>query len=294
MNHIKGDDMKSCIILFICLFFSLPAFAENYLINGGQESQINYEMVQKIEPANGTKKLTLSYVIPESFTSPTFKQKVSQFQIRFSKEPNDRKEERDKRGNKIIRAIWKNPTGSVATTINMSVLNSTELVELSTTTGFPLQKQPKEVAAYLGNTEQVPSKDTQILAKARQLTAQSKTEFDAVQQILTWVVDHMKYVLLPKSYDAMYSFQTGKGNCQNYSHLAAALMRSVGIPARIVNGMTLKQPYDIQTSAGVITMKMAQGRHSWIEKYTFRIWGGCPLIHNKPSCLSVIDLYGLR
>jgi hypothetical protein len=77
----------------------------------------------------------------------------------------------------------------------------------------------------------------------------------------------MHYVLTPQSYDALYSFQSGKGNCQNYSHLAAAIMRAAGIPVRIVNGITLKQPYDINMNNSILTMKMAQGRHSWIEVY---------------------------
>ncbi|MDZ7597940.1 MAG: hypothetical protein U5J82_06560 [Desulfobacterales bacterium] len=36
---------------------------------------------------------------------------------------------------------------------------------------------------------------------------------------------------------------------------------------RIVNGVTLKQPYDIGKTNSVLTMKTAQGRHSWIEVY---------------------------
>jgi hypothetical protein len=69
----------------------------------------------------------------------------------------------------------------------------------------------------------------------------------------------------PVQYDALYSFESGKGNCQNYSHLSAALLRAVGVPVRIVNGVTLNQPFDIALKGGVLTFKMGQGRHSWIE-----------------------------
>ncbi len=39
-----------------------PAVAENYLLNGGQESKIHYRLYQKVEPAAGTKsrKVTVS------------------------------------------------------------------------------------------------------------------------------------------------------------------------------------------------------------------------------------------
>ncbi len=77
----------------------------------------------------------------------------------------------------------------------------------------------------------------------------------------------MHYVLDPPRNDARYSLSTGRGNCQNYAHLAAALMRAVGIPVRIVNGVVLDRPYDIDLPGEVLTMKMARGRHAWIEVY---------------------------
>jgi hypothetical protein len=78
-------------------------------------------------------------------------------------------------------------------------------------------------------------------------------------------VDNVRYVTPPKEYDAIYALQERKGNCQNFSHLSAALMRAVGIPVRIVNGVTLNQPFNVSRQGGVLTFKMGQGRHSWIE-----------------------------
>ena len=34
---------------------------------------------------------------------------------------------------------------------------------------------------------------------------------------------------------------------------------------RIVNGVTLNQPFDIAWEKGTLTFKMGQGRHSWVE-----------------------------
>ena len=254
-------------LLSIILCITSFVYAENYLINGGQESQISYQMTQKVVPASGTQKLVLSYVIPASYSSPTYNQKIMNFNLSSSINPNSQDESTDNRGNKIVKMTWKNPGQPITTTISLTALNSTKLGQIETGAPFPLTNIPSNEKVYLQATNQVPSNNSQIIAKAKALTTGSKTEFDAVQKILAWVVDHMSYVLVPKSYEALYSFQTGKGNCQNYSHLAAALMRSVGIPARIVNGVTLKQPYDVRTSGGVMTLRMAQGRHSWIEVY---------------------------
>lgn len=257
--------MKKFILVLSLLLSVAPGFAENYLINGGQESQINYQMVQKVVPAAGTQKLILSYVAPVTFSSPTFNQKIANFKLDFSIPPSSKDESMDKRGNKIIKATWNKPSSAISVTVALSSLNQTKLERLQTRAIFPLTGVSTDLQAYLAATEQVPAKNPQIVSKAKQITASSRTQFDAVQQILSWVVDHMQYVLTPESYTAMYSFQSGKGNCQNYSHLAAALMRAVGIPARIVNGITLKEAYDVKTTGGVLTLRMAQGRHSWIE-----------------------------
>jgi hypothetical protein len=257
--------MKKRTIFLVLLCSLVTAQAENYLINGGQESQINYQMEQHIAPAPGTQKLILSYVVPVTFASPTFNQKISQFRIDFSQNPSSREDDVDKRGNKIVRLTWNRPSGVITSKITLATQNSTGLKPLQTRAGFPLSGLTPDVQMYLAATQQVAATNPDITGKARQLTANSKTEFDAVQQVISWVVDRMNYVLVPESYEALYSFRTGKGNCQNYSHLAAALLRAVGIPARIVNGITLKQPYDVDVGDGILTLRMAQGRHSWIE-----------------------------
>ncbi len=256
-------------ILFVSLIVLLaaPVFGENYLLVGGQESQINFKMVQKVRPSSGTRKLILSFVVPKPFNSPTYRQKITDLKFNFAPAPTSRKDSTDNRGNKIIEVTWNPPPRSVTTTIRLTAKNSINLKALQTNAPFPLTGLPEQIKEYLKATDQIEVDNIQIRRKARQLTDSARTEFDAVQKILTWVVDHMNYIVAPLSYDATYSFLSGKGNCQNYSHLSAALMRAVGIPVRIVNGITLKQPYDINVENTILTIKMAQGRHSWIEVY---------------------------
>jgi hypothetical protein len=241
--------------------------AENYLIRGGQESQIRYRLAQRVEPAGETRQLTLCYVVPEPFQSPTYTQKIEGFRLDFTPAPSQRKDSRDKRGNSIVTAVWNDPASSVDAVMEFTALNRTVLGGLDSQAPFPVTGVPADARDYVRASEQVQSGDPGIRARAGELTRDVKTEFDAVQRILTWVVDHMRYVTPPEQFDALSSFGSGKGNCQNYSHLAAALMRAAGIPVRIVNGVTLKQPYTVKTPEGDFTFKLGQGRHSWIEVY---------------------------
>jgi hypothetical protein len=151
--------------------------------------------------------------------------------------------------------------------MNVTAENSVSLKKIKSKAAFPVKDLPKEVRPYLAATRMVPAQDKAMTDLSGKLVKGAKTEFDAVQKILTWLIDHMQYVLTPQKYDAIYSLQSGKGNCQNYSHLAAALMRSSGIPVRIANGITMKKPFDVVIGGSVLILDMAQGRHSWIEVY---------------------------
>ena len=261
-----GAMRKICFLLLVLLLIlGAPCLAENYVLEGQMGSDIVYELRQQVEKGPGTRKLVLSFVVPPTFTSPTYKQEIHGFKLTFSPQPNDEKRSKDQRGNQIITATWNPPPSEVIARITFRAHNETDLQKLQTGTPFPVSKVPSEVRPYLEATAQVQSNDQRIRRLAKELTDGVTTQFDAVQRILTWIVDNVRYVTPPKEYDAIYALQERKGNCQNFSHLSAALMRAVGIPVRIVNGVTLNQPFNVTRKGGVLTFKMGQGRHSWIE-----------------------------
>jgi len=259
--------MKKILLLLLVLFLvpGLPCLAENYVLEGQMGSDIIYELQQQVKKGPGTRKLVLSFVVPPSFVSPTYNQQIRGFKLAFSPKPNEEKQSEDQRGNQILTATWNPPPSEVTARISFRAQNQTNLQRLQTGTPFPLPKVPPEVSPYLKATAQVQSNDQRIRKLAKELTDGVTTQFDAVQRILTWIVDNVRYVTPPKEYDAIYALQERKGNCQNFSHLSAALMRTVGIPVRIVNGVTLNQPFNVSRQGGVLTFKMGQGRHSWIE-----------------------------
>jgi transglutaminase-like putative cysteine protease len=252
----------------LCFLFAAQLlFAENYFLNGGQNSTIQYKLIQNIEPTRETVTVTLSYVIPQSFVSPTYIQQISDFKIFFSIEPQKKKEWADKRGNKILDYTWENPKNPFRVEISFISENSVALKPIKTQSSFPMSELGEKFQPYLSTSEQVPVDHMEIKSKSNEIVQGAKTQFDAVQRILSWVIDHMKYVLTPKEYGALFSLHSGRGNCQNYSHLSAALLRAQGIPVRIVNGMTLKEPYEVNVGDQILSLNMAQGRHSWIEVY---------------------------
>ncbi|MDA8123839.1 MAG: transglutaminase domain-containing protein [Deltaproteobacteria bacterium] len=241
------------------------ARAENYTIRGEMGAEIRYELQQRITAGTGVRQTTLSFVMPRSFLSPTFRQEVRNADLSFVPLPAERVSNEDGRGNRIVTATWNGSPAFIDVRLVVDLVNATGLATIETQAPFPLAAVAGEGRAYLGATEQVQSDHPRIRALAAELTQGVTTQFDAVQKAISWVVDRVSYVNPPQQVDALYALESGKGNCQNFSHLSAALLRASGIPVRIVNGVTLNRPFDVAWQQGVMTFKMGQGRHSWIE-----------------------------
>jgi transglutaminase-like putative cysteine protease len=78
----------------------------------------------------------------------------------------------------------------------------------------------------------------------------------------------IRYSYNPPKYDAIYTLKAGSGNCQNLAQYSLALLRAAGIPARIVGGITLSNPWQVTLENGQSwVQRMGEGAHAWIEIY---------------------------
>jgi len=256
--------LKAALIASLLLAASTVA-AENFTVKGEMESTIRYELQHQIVAGDSMKKLIMSFVEPSSFESPTYRQKISNFKITFTPDAQEKKTIKDARGNKTIQATWTEVPRSIDAVVSFDAQTSTGLKAIDSVAPFPLASIPGNLKDYLQASEQVQTNDPVIGELSQKLTAGAKTQFEAVQKVVSYVVDHVRYVNPPPQYDALYALRTGRGNCQNYSHLTAALLRSAGVPVRIVNGVTMNQPFNVSWEKGTLTFKMGQGRHSWVE-----------------------------
>jgi transglutaminase-like putative cysteine protease len=259
--------MKKNIILFAMLQFSVTVFAQEIFISGTQQSVIEYTLEQTVEVPAGLHELTISFVEPADFNSKTYQQEVQELSFKFTPDPDKEDLIVDKNSNRVRMVYWNNPHDEIKFQAVIKTNNQVNLQNLQSTASFPVRDISPDLSIFLESTELVQSSHPDLVKRAREVTANSQTEFEAVQKILYLVVEHLRYVLIPEKFDALYSLQTGRGNCQNYSHLTAALLRAVGIPVRIVNGITFKRAYSIPMEQAEYSFEMAEGRHSWIEVY---------------------------
>lgn len=107
--------------------------------------------------------------------------------------------------------------------------------------------------------------DSACVAKARELTADASTQADAVAAVCGYIVENVAYdeekaaeLSGSSGYvpDPDATLSAGKGICFDYASLGAAMLRSLGIPTRIVTG----------------TVSPDNVYHAWIEVYIDGTW----------------------
>jgi hypothetical protein len=133
-----------------------------------------------------------------------------------------------------------------------TVNNDALAVKIRTDPNFPLVPVQQD---YVSPTTKIQSNDSGISALAGHVTSDSRKELEAAAAILTWVYNNVEY--LPAEYSGVFSatqvLKMRRGVCGEFSVLAAAMLRSQGIPVKYVKGY-------IYTGSGFQS-------HAWLEIY---------------------------
>lgn len=126
------------------------------------------------------------------------------------------------------------------------------------------------------------NEESSCVKKARELVANSTNEAEALEAICTWIVDNVSYDdakaeqlksaagYVPNPDETLAS---GTGICFDYASLGAAMLRSQGIPTKIVTGYV--SPGDIY--------------HAWIMVYIDGTWKSAQF-SVSPNTWSRVDL----
>src|SRR5712664_4219784 len=115
---------------------------------------------------------------------------------------------------------------------------------------------------------QVPALDPRVPELARQITKYAKTPFDKALVLESYLRDRFTYTLnlSGKPGDdplAHFLFETRAGHCEYFASAMTIMLRTLGIPAREVNGFLPGEYNDL----GGDYIVRASDAHSWVEVY---------------------------
>ncbi|HKT12051.1 MAG TPA: DUF3488 and transglutaminase-like domain-containing protein, partial [Terriglobia bacterium] len=133
-----------------------------------------------------------------------------------------------------------------------------------------------------------PRLDLHIRDLAQKVTSHAANNYDRTVAILNYFRAHFAYTLDAQKIDpsdpvASFLFNTRKGYCEYFASAMAVMLRTLGIPARLVNGF--------QTGSynhfGKDFVVRARDAHSWVEVY-FPGYGWIPFDPTPPDPQPVV------
>jgi len=115
---------------------------------------------------------------------------------------------------------------------------------------------------------QLPPIDERITPLARQIAGAAANNYDKAASIEAYLRTHYGYTLQlsrtpPRDPIADFLFERKQGHCEYFASAMAVMLRTLGIPARIVNGFRTGEFNDV-TSEYLVR---ASNAHSWVEAY---------------------------
>ena len=130
---------------------------------------------------------------------------------------------------------------------------------------------------------QLPKLDPRIPALARQITSHNENPYDQARAIEGYLRSHYAYTLdltgtPPADPLAYFLFQKRAGHCEYFAAAMTVMLRSVGIPARYINGFLTGEYNDV----GGDFVVRASDAHSWVEVY-FPSYGWLTFDPTPPS-----------
>jgi transglutaminase-like putative cysteine protease len=113
-----------------------------------------------------------------------------------------------------------------------------------------------------------PPLDPRIPQLAAQITAAASNNYDRAASLEKYLRTHYGYTLqlpftAPKDPLANFLFERRQGHCEYFASSMAVMLRTLGIPSRVVNGFRTDEFNDLTANYIV----RARNAHSWVEAY---------------------------
>jgi len=114
----------------------------------------------------------------------------------------------------------------------------------------------------------VPELDPRVAELARQVAASATNHYDRARAIETYLRSSFTYSLDPPAIDpanpiGSFLFQSKTGYCEYFAAAMAVMLRTLGIPSRLVNGFQT----GTYNRVGKDFVVRARDAHSWVEVY---------------------------
>ena len=261
MNIINSNLMKHCLTFtFIFLVILANSTAqEDKQVYGAErlEVGVNMSYTFNLVKQNEEAEISKISVLNKDLFQEDKHQKLKSFVVshKYTKE------------NDSISVIWEEPEeGTYNYNVKTELISNVRFQKVEKKIDFPIKDLNPEYVKYIqsvGNIDITP----EIRRKAREIVGDETDLYRVVDDLSVWVYHNINYTYLPialdKAHKASWVLEKKAGVCDEKAYLLAALLRSLNIPARVVEGMIYAE--NEAYSQSWITDNW--GLHAWVEVY---------------------------
>jgi len=104
----------------------------------------------------------------------------------------------------------------------------------------PYRGKDNNLLYYLRPEMLIQSKDPEIISLAEEIVKETTDPFLAANMIMEWVFENLEKLPVVSIPNAKEILKNRRGDCNEHATIMTALLRAVGIPARIVVGLVYK------------------------------------------------------
>lgn len=247
------------------LLFTLPAYAESpeYQLQNPKTYLVSKTYEIKNNGAEGINDVKLDLLIGRENTF------TYQKDLKIEYDPEPYRTTTDRLGNVYANYEYDclNSGEKLEINITREAISSDMECNIDTTKLTDEKIDAEKFSMYLQPSTRIESNDPSIMAKARQCVEGKTDDYSKARAIFEFVNKYMTYDESDgyKNKGALAALTTGRGVCEDYATLFAALCRASGIPARVAEGYKLSDNFD-EFKDGQWKDVSLKG-HNWAEFY---------------------------
>ena len=271
MKRIRGLIYAFIISCSTGLF--LPAAqviqAEIITVQGEMESAVTAYLTRRFSSYSETKNLTYRMFLPASQTEGLHTQTIDRLRKNFTPYPTEINEFIDEYGNSGIEMAWNKEIHIIQTDLQFSARIYANYYAVDSSSTFPLAVDDR-LKAFLTSTELSPSNDYMINYIGRSISYGLKREVDVVKNVFIWFDENIQMsndTATKKDYDAHSVLRMRRGNERGLCNLAASIFKGLGIPVRVVYGISFQQEIPINTDVETFFYNYPNDEKLWLEVY---------------------------
>ncbi len=257
------------LFLMVMAAGALNLYAELINVEGEMESSVTAYLTRRFSSYSETKNLTFRMYLPPTQTEGLNTQTISRLRKSFTPFPTETVEFIDEFGNSGIDLIWNKQIHIIQTDLQFSAQVYSNFYEIESKAPFPVVIEDQQ-RIFLTSTELSPSNDFMINYIGRAISYGLNREIDVVKNVFIWVDKniHLSNIShVQKEYDAISVLKMKAGDERGICNLAAAIFKGIGIPVRVVYGISFQQEISVAVDGMSFVNDYPNDEKYWLEVY---------------------------